>query len=296
MPKSWVEVRVEVPSSLVEGVSNFLIELGSPGVVQEDVHGPSRRKRQAIAAYFPHLRAFPSQKRKIQNYLSSLGEPRSNISFQHRVIREKKWAETWKSNFKPVRVTSRIVIKPPWERYQAGKGEIMIEIDPGMAFGTGTHPTTQMCLQALEELIPAFPSPPSVLDVGTGSGILAITAQKLGVKSVLALDLDPVAIESARKNATANQVNGGIEFRVGSLGGMRRVFDIVVANLLPQELLKVTSPLAKRISSRGLLIISGILRKQRGEIAEALHEEGLKVLLSMERKGWVCMVLKAQKR
>ena len=292
MQKSWVESVVEIHPLLVDAVSNFLIEEGSPGVMQEELSGSAHRKKERIIAYFPKDRYFGARKRKIRSYLLALCKlyPSSFI-LRFRVIKQENWAEAWKSNFKPRQVTPRLVIKPPWEEYPERKGKVVIEIDPGMAFGTGTHPSTQMCLRALEELIQSSPRPPSILDVGTGSGILSIAARKLGAKQVLAIDIDPLAIACARKNAAANTLNGGIEFRVGSLDGLRRVFDIVIANLLPQELLSLAPSLPKRMSPGGALIVSGLLKKQKKEIAFAFGELGLEVLHSRESKGWACFVL-----
>ena len=291
-PKMWVEVRIEVPPSLAEGVSNFLIELGSPGVVQETSPGREGRKKESILAYFPSPSSFSGPKKKIRKYLSSLSQSRGPLSFRWKVLREENWAEKWKANFKPLHATARIVIKPPWEEYRKGKEEIVIVIDPGMAFGTGTHPTTQMCLQAMEELIPSFPRPPSLLDFGTGSGILAIAAQKLGAVRTLAVDIDPVAVRCARENAVANRLSRRMEFRTGSAEGLRSRFDIVMANLLPQELLKTASLLARRVSSHGVLVVSGILKGQKKEIAAAFAKEGLAIGSSKENEGWICLVLK----
>ena len=291
-PKMWVEARIEVPSSLAEGVSNFLIELGSPGVAQETSPGKKGRKKESILAYFLNPSSFVGPKKKIRKFISALTPPGEPLSFTWRILRGENWAEKWKENFKPLHATPRIVIKPPWEEYQERKGEIVIVIDPGMAFGTGTHPTTQMCLQAMEELIPSFPRPPSLLDFGTGSGILAITAQKLGAARTLAVDTDPVAVECARKNAAANMADGRIEFQAGSAERLRVRFDMVVANLLPQELLKTASLLAKRVSSTGFLVISGILKGQKKEIAAAFAEEGLAIGSSKEKEGWICLILK----
>ena len=288
--KSWIELRVEVPSSLGEAVANFLIEQGSPGVIQENGPGISRRRRESIRAYFPNHRAFGLKRKKIQRYLLAICKSCSVI-LRSRIIKEEKWAEAWKSNFKPMAVSPRIVVKPPWETYAAQKGQIVIDIDPGMAFGTGTHPSTQMCLQTLDKRIPSFPNPPSFLDVGTGSGILAIAARKLGAKPVLAIDIDPVAVDSARKNARANKVGKGIDFRVGSLDGRRFGFDIVAANLLPQELLPLASSLSRKLSPGGVAVVSGFLPKQKKEIAEAFGKYNLQVRLTKNSKGWACCEL-----
>jgi ribosomal protein L11 methyltransferase len=293
MQKRWVEVAVEIHTSLVEAVSSFLIEQGSPGIIQEELTGPAHRKKERLIAYFPNNRGFGAKRKKIRAFLISIGQLHpSTFTFHRRVIKEEKWAEAWKSNFKPLHVTARLVIKPPWEDYPQKKGEVVIEIDPGMAFGTGTHPSTQMCLQALEEIMRSSPDSVSMLDVGTGSGILAIAARKLGAQQALAIDIDPVAIDCARKNAAANNVNCGIDFRVGSLDGLRRNFDIIAANLLPQELLKVAPFLPKRMYSGGTLIISGFLRRQKKEVTSAFAEQGLQVLRSRESKSWACLVLR----
>jgi ribosomal protein L11 methyltransferase len=294
-PKMWVEARIEVPSSLVEGVSNFLIELGSPGVAQETSPGKKGRKKESILAYFLNPSSFVGPKKKIRKFLSALTPPGEPLSFTWRILREENWAEKWKANFKTLRATARVIIKPPWEEYRERKGEIVIVIDPGMAFGTGTHPTTQMCLQAMEELIPSFSRSPSLLDFGTGSGILAFAAQKLGAGRTLAVDIDPVAVRCARENARANRLSRRIEFRTGSAEGLRPRFDMVMANLLPQELLKTASLLARRVSSRGVLVISGILKGQKKEIAEAFAEEGLAVESSREKEGWICLTLRKQR-
>jgi ribosomal protein L11 methyltransferase len=293
--KSWVEVRVEAPASIVEAVSNFLIELGSPGVVQETLPGRKGRKKESILAYFLKGSSFSGLRKKIRKYLSSLPRSKEPLSFRWKILPEENWAEKWKANFKLLHATGRIVIRPPWEGYRERKGEIVIVIDPGMAFGTGTHPTTQMCVQAMEELIPSFSHPPSLLDFGTGSGILAIVARKLGAARTLAVDTDPVAVRCARENAVGNRLGRRIEFQTGSGEGLRPRFDMVMANLLPQELLKTASLLARRVSSRGFLVVSGILKGQKKEIAAAFSEKGLTVVSSKEKKGWICLILKKRR-
>jgi ribosomal protein L11 methyltransferase len=293
MSKSWLELAVEIHPSLVEAVSSFLIEQGSPGVIQAGPLGPAHRKEERIIAYFANDRGFRAKGKKIRSFLSSVSQLHpGHFTVHHRVIKEEKWAENWKSNFKPLRITPRLVVKPPWEEYARDKGELVIEIEPGMAFGTGTHPSTQMCLQELEEIVQSSPHFPSMLDVGTGSGILAIAARKLGVGQVLAIDIDPVAIDCARKNAAINKVDRGIEFRVGSPDGLRQKFNIIVANLLPQELLKVAPFLPKRMSSRGTLVISGLLRGQEDEMISTFAEQGLQILRSRKSRGWSCLVLR----
>src|SRR4030042_2945525 len=262
MEKSWKEVRVEIHPFLAEAASNFLIEQGSPGIVQEEVKGSSGRKRERLTAYFAAGRSFNAKKKKIAIYLRSLSQSRSTpFALTQRTIQAEKWAQNWQENFKPVEIPPRLVIKPPWEKWPEKKDQIIIEIDPGMAFGTGTHPSTQMCLRVLQDLILSRFHPLTILDVGTGSGILAIASLKLGGRKVAAVATAPVAIACARKNAAANRVDGKIYFRTGSADAVRRVFDIVVANLLPQELLGLIPALAGRMCSEGSLIASGFLRR-----------------------------------
>jgi len=246
--KSWVEVKVGVPASWVEGVSNFLIELGSGGVIQKD--------DSTVLAYFPDLSSFPGRRKRISRYLSDLSASGEKFIFQWRRIPEEKWGESWKAHFKPL------------------------------------HATPQMCLRALEKLIPVFARPPSVLDFGTGSGILAIAAGKLGAGKILALDVDPAAIRWARRNAALNRWKEGIDFRMSPARALRRRFGIVVANLLPQELWQASSFLARRVSPRGFLVVSGILRGQKEETASAFMAGGLTVESSEEKKGWACLTLK----
>jgi len=291
--KLWVELQVETHPSLAEAVSNFLMEQGSHGAVEEELPGALRPKRERIIAYFPKDGHFGSRRQKIRIYLLALRKlHRRSFRFRTRIIKQEKWAEAWKSNFKPIHVTPHLVIKPPWEEHPTKKGEVVVEIDPAMAFGTGTHPTTQMCLRALERLILSSPHSPSILDVGTGSGILAIASRKMGAKKGLAIDIDPSAIACARKNAAANNIDGGINFRIGSLGRLRGIFDIIVANLLSQELLGLAPSLVKRMSPEGALIISGLLRGQRKEVISVFAEQGLEVRRSLELKGWACLVLR----
>lgn len=291
-PKSWIELRVEIHPSLAEAASNFLIEQGSPGITQETVKGSAGRKRERLIAYYPEDGVFPATRKKIRTYLDSVCRSRrTDFRLRTRTIQEERWAEAWKENFKPIRVTSRLVIKPPWENWPARHGQIVITIDPGMAFGTGTHPTTQMCLQFMEEIIPCLPGLPSVLDVGTGSGILAIAARKMGVERITAIDIDPVAIKCARINARANRAGGGIVFRTDSPENLKGSFDLVAANLLPQELLSAASALRRLTGHSGKLILSGFLVKQEREMAAAFRKQGFRKQSARRQKGWAAWVL-----
>jgi ribosomal protein L11 methyltransferase len=292
MKKTWKEMRLEIHPSLSEAASNFLIDQGSPGITQEIVKGSAGRKRERLIAYYSNDRGFLATRKKINAYLRAICKSRrTDFTLSARTIQEEKWAESWKENFKPIEVTPRLVIRPPWESWPKRPGQIVIEIDPGMAFGTGTHPSTQMCLQLLEEVIPSFPKTPSVLDVGTGSGILTIAARKMGVKEIAAIDIDPVAIDCARANARANRASQGISFRSRSPEDLKASFDLVVANLLPQELLSVAPALSRLVARSGKLIASGFLVKQEKEMAAALRKQGVAKQSGRRQKGWAAWVL-----
>lgn len=297
MKESWTQIRVEIHPNLLDAVANFLIEEGSPGVSQEKVSGSPGRKRERLVAYFPGRLPIQAIRKKIRVYISELcRNHRSSYTLSQKRVVDPGWGEAWKEYFKPLQISPRLVIKPPWEPYRPKGKDVVIQIDPGMAFGTGSHPTTRMCLQILEEVIQKRAQAPSVLDVGTGSGVLAIAARKMGAKDIVAIDIDPVAIKGARENAALNEVSAGIRFRIGSLEGIRRIFDLVLANLLPQELLGQVSSLARRVSPGGVMIVSGFLRRQKGEIARAMKKERLEIQDSRASQGWHSFVLRPAER
>ena len=170
--------------------------------------------------------------RPLRRYLKSLqnlNPQMPHIQFETSTITEQNWAENWKRFFKPVQITSKFVVKPPWSKTQLKKDQISINIVPGMAFGTGTHATTKLCIQALEQRLRKRGL--SVLDVGTGSGILSIVAARLGAGEVWGVDIDGVAIENARENVRQNGISDIIRIRKGSIGDIRKRFDVVVANI-----------------------------------------------------------------
>jgi ribosomal protein L11 methyltransferase len=205
-----------------------------------------------------------------------------------------------------VRLGQRTVIVPAWEAYAPFPGEIVIRLEPGMAFGTGLHPTTRLCLEALERhLMPGC----AVLDVGTGSGILAIAAVKLGARTVLALDADPVAVRVALENAVTNGVDDRVTVRHGSLPGGGEVsghyaareapklvkaggFDLVLINILAPVIVGMAPALAARLGSGGRIIAAGLIESQEGDVASALHGQGLEIVERAQEKDWVLLVVR----
>lgn len=231
----WREVTVRTAEEAVEPVANFLQELGSGGVVIEEGDNPNRKRDTSLGQWYElppsgipegqaEVRAYFAEGeniagiverleqfiREIREYPLDVGEGRITV----RDVKEEDWATGWKKYFKPVRITERLTIKPTWEEYRPGPEEIVLELDPGMAFGTGTHATTALCLRLLERYVkPGV----DVIDVGTGSGILAIAAAKLGARAVLALDLDPVAVSSAAENVRINGLAERVEVKKSDL-------------------------------------------------------------------------------
>lgn len=285
--KRWLVVEVSIAKEFGEAVSNFLIERGAAGI--EETGRDS--KQEKLRTYFLQNGGEKRALYVLRRYLKSLEKIAPEIP--HPQIRtaslpEQDWGENWKRFFKPVQVTRRFVVKPPWSKVRLKRGQNFVEITPGMAFGTGTHATTLLSIQALEEGLKKKGL--SVLDVGTGSGILSIIAAKLGAKEVWGIDIDGVAVENARENVEKNLVSSVVRIRKGSIGGLHKKFDVVVANIDLKSLRKMRKPLLSHLKKRALLILSGILEREKEKIR--LHYLGTKLLrwIKTSQKGeWVCL-------
>jgi len=205
-----------------------------------------------------------------------------------RHIAEADWAEAWKQHLRVLHIGRRIVVRPSWLTYTPDEGEVVVVLDPGMAFGTGLHPTTQMCLMALEEhLRPGM----RLLDLGTGSGILAIAGAKLGAGSVLALDTDPQAVAVAAENVRHNGVADRVRVAEGSLAQVDDRFDLVVVNILAVVIIEMLEQgLARRVAPGGRLILAGLIADQEPDVAEALRRAGLEPVERRQIDDWVGLV------
>jgi ribosomal protein L11 methyltransferase len=285
--KQWLAISLLVPKDFVEAISNFLIEQGATGIeeVDEDLRWKS------LKTYFLKNGREKSILPALHRYLKSLQTIDPGISrtqIETTILPEQDWGENWKRFFRPVQVTSRFVVKPPWSSRRVKKGQIAIHITPGMAFGTGTHATTKLCIRALEERLKK--KGPVVLDVGTGSGILSIAAARLGAAEVLGLDIDGVAIENARENVMQNRVSDIVKIRKGSIGDVPKRFDVIVANIDPKRLRRMRRPLIHHLKSRGFLILSGILEGDQERMLRYYREaRPLKWAKATQEGEWVCL-------
>jgi ribosomal protein L11 methyltransferase len=297
----WLELAIEADLEAVEAVSEILARVATGGTSVEPgfellddglaarldasrpavVRGyvPARKPVDAEAAVLEvgaalgHLRAFG---------LRPIGELRT------RVIEEADWAAAWKVHFPVLRVGRRIVVRPTWRRHRPRPGEVVVALDPGMAFGTGLHPTTRLCLAALEAFAATAPLG-RVLDLGSGSGILSIAAVGLGATSVSALDVDEIAVEASRANARRNRMARRIEVRRGSLPSGQPPFDTVVANLIGSLLVSLADGLVGELRPSGRLLASGIFRDREAEVRGAFDRAGLRVEQRWLDEDWVAL-------
>ena len=210
-----------------------------------------------------------------------------------RVVNEEDWAEAWKEHFPVMRVGHRLVIRPTWREHDAANDDVVISLDPGMAFGTGLHPTTRLCLALIEDLAgEGVLDRASVLDVGCGSGILSIAAGLLGARPILGVDTDPLAVETTRRNALLNGLSDVIDARTGSvpLAGEKRQFDVVLANLIASLLVDLAIPLSDAVRPGGRLVASGIFRDREPDVCGAFESAGLRILDRKSETDWVALV------
>jgi ribosomal protein L11 methyltransferase len=291
----WIELKVTVNQNDADAVANFLIESGSNGIVEDS--NPDK-KRTILTSYFEKKETFSNLHENIKKYLDELyclkdhtDSTPPEISIGQ--IPDEDWNKKWKSFFEPIKITDRLVIKPSWRKYHKKGNEIILELDPGMAFGTGTHASTSMCLQAIEELTKNLTSKEDLafLDVGTGSGILAIAAVLLGIQKGIAIDIDYQAIQCAIKNAKKNRVAENIDFSTTPIKKIPGDYPLVIANILPHTLIDMKEALCSRLQHDGYLILSGILQTKAETVKEAFCDE-LESFKEIKKEEWSCLVFK----
>ena len=306
----WTELSILTTNEAVEAVSNILHEAGASGVVIEDSKELTKERIDQFGEiYALNPDDFPKNGVVVKAYLSAtsfLAETVEEIklaianlvNFDINIgeniltlceVDEEDWATAWKQYYHPVKISERFTIVPTWEEYvPVSTDELIIELDPGMAFGTGTHPTTVMCLQALEKVVSTGDT---VIDVGTGSGVLSIGAAMLGAEKVHALDLDEVAVTAARENVALNKVDDVVEvFHGNLLDTVKEPADVVVANILAEIIVTFTDDAFSIVKPGGVYVTSGIIGAKKEDVKEALEKSGFAIEEVLMMEDWVAIV------
>ncbi|MHB1133873.1 MAG: 50S ribosomal protein L11 methyltransferase [Chloroflexota bacterium] len=290
----WLELSCLIDREAAEQVGALFAQHGR-GVVIEDVDViegdpvPLSNGPVTLRTYLAADETLEEKRSAIERGLWVLGMIRPVGELQTKELAETDWAEAWKEHFHVHRVGRRVVIKPTWRDFTPEADDVVVELDPGMAFGTGLHPTTQLCLQAIEDY-PVLAK--RVLDLGTGSGILAIAAARLGATRVDAVDTDPVAVSAATENVAINNLAGTIMVRRGSLPFPSGYppYDLVLANIIARVIAELAPLLAASLAAGGTLIASGILAERSEEVLAALRAAGLTVLERRQSGDWLALV------
>lgn len=283
------ELSLTVPAGAAEGLTNFLWETGALGVVEEERAGEPPELR----AFFPETAAPAVLTERLDAYAEGLAALGFGVVGRPRVtpLEDGGWAEAWRAHFRPIIVGRRFVVTPPWER-PATDGRIVLVIEPGRAFGTGHHGSTAGCLEALERAV-AVRVPARAVDLGTGSGILAIALARLGVGRVLAIDEDPDAIAAASGNAVRNDVGARVECRVDDAVTLSvERAPLVVANLITAAHRRLAPRYARYVEAGGMLVLGGILDAEAADLARTLEARGWRPDGAVAREGWTTLIVR----
>jgi ribosomal protein L11 methyltransferase len=305
MDMNWIEVSLEVDGEAAEAVADVLRRYGHQGVAIEQAGFPIEvwpdeippADRLIVRAYFPEDDDAEAKKQQLREALYYMGKLYPMPEPVFNVLNDEDWAEAWKKHYHPLRLGRRLYIRPAWSDVpDARPDDIILVMDPGMAFGTGTHPTTQLCLITLEERLADRPAL-DVLDLGCGSGILGIAALKLGASKVLALDIDDLAVKSTLENAALNGVEGRVTAQQGGLDtlkGSPRHFDLLLCNILAKVIIEMCGQgLGDVLHVGGHAIFSGIIDDQADDVEAALRQTRLEPTQRRVQGDWV--VIEARK-
>jgi ribosomal protein L11 methyltransferase len=308
----WLEISVTTDEEGAEAVVELFNRFGQGQAVVEipvdcfeyELTGSLPPSPVVVKTYLPLDGSAEPARQRLEEGLWHLRQIYPFPDPTMRQMAEADWAEAWKRQYHRQHIGQHIVIVPAWEETDPSESGAVIRLEPGMAFGTGLHPTTRLCLEALERhVVPGN----TVLDVGTGSGVLAIGAAKLGARSILALDADPVAVRVAQENVDLNGVAGQVAVRLGTLAGGdvvprhfdldgdldlldRGQFDLVVINILAPVIVGMAPALAARMGPEAWLVAAGLIESQEADVREALCEQGLRVMERTQEKDWVSLV------
>ena len=311
MDGKWFEVKVVTISEAVEPISGIFYSLDVKGVSIEDANDMKIKEENKLCWYIADVNIFEfgEDDAVVRGYFNESEDMNETIKYIEEKIEDLKsigidvgkglvttknvyqeeWATSWKKYYKPLRIGNKILIKPIWEEAEAKEGDIVVELDPGMAFGTGTHETTSMCVELLEKYLKENHT---VFDIGTGSGILSIVSSKLGAKNVVGVDLDKVAVESAKENVAFNKIEN-VEILHGDLVDViEGKADIVVANIIAEVIVYLTSIIKPFVKENGYFITSGIIKDRKQDVLDALNKDGFEVIEITEKGEWVAIAAK----
>lgn len=299
----WIEIKVffdsDNPDLVADLIADVFYGFRLKGVVVDDPDlmpdegwgsdAVGAAERNAVIGYFPGTEKAPENIRLLESRLRQLGQDMGfTFDINMRRIDEEAWAESWKTFFFPEHVTDRIVVKPTWREYTPKPDDIVLEIDPGMAFGTGTHPTTAMCVRQIETYLEPGNS---FLDVGTGSGILMLAAAKMGAKRMLGIDNDEIAVKIAGENMRLNRVDQGVyQFRTNHLAeSIDDRFDFITANILFDPVMELLNTVHHHLKKNGIFVCSGIIKRNAEAVTDKMTLQGYDILDVLTREEWACI-------
>lgn len=308
----WVEIRVTTIPEAVEAISGILYDVGVGGLyIQDPADLLEYTRKKTDWDYISDelkntvsneviIRAYILKDKDAEKRISLVKEKlnevhqyfnEKKISVEIGYVQEKDWSENWKKYYKPLKITDKLIVKPTWEHYERQKeNEIVIEMNPGMAFGTGLHETTKMCMQMLECYIK---QDSYILDIGCGSGILGIAALKLGAKACVGVDIDSKAIKIARENAKINGVYDRMKFKTGNLlNVVSGRYDIIVANIVADVIIALSEMVSEYLNPDGIFIASGIIRERYDEVKACLLKRRFNVINELFMGEWASISVK----
>ncbi|HBH0428212.1 TPA: 50S ribosomal protein L11 methyltransferase [Clostridioides difficile] len=313
---NWIEVTIKTTTEAVEPITNILYEQGAGGAVIEDPKDFLFQKKNELDWDYVEeevfkkneeddvlIKTYVSEEKNVMEFveiikqkvlgLKDFGIDIGEGSVSLDQVNEADWANAWKAYYKPTKVGQRVVVKPTWEDYAMQEGDLIIELDPGMAFGTGTHETTSMCIRELEKYVN---KDSKVFDIGCGSGILAIAAAKLGAKEVVAVDLDEVAVKVAKENVLENKVEKSVSVMHGNLTDViKDKADVIVANIIADIIKILAKDVQNLMKEDAIFISSGIILDKVEEVKESLIENGFEIVEVQKLGEWSAIVSKLKK-